>query len=186
MTRRLQTLLWAALAAFFVVSCGEDAQNGADLQTMAVEAHLEPCTLDGLGMCVLGTIGGQQHTLVAVEGFDFVWGRRATLEVERAADGEDGQERYILVRVVSDEAVPLGEEFTIELNRLFLGNPSQGGASGSLLGERDFTCRTQEICDQLADAASEPAQSFNIQMRFSHPPEPTTPLLLTAAGLVEE
>jgi hypothetical protein len=112
--------------------------------------------------------GVLQPRLMSIEGFTYRWGQQYQLEIaehivtDPPADGPD--RRYVLRRVIEDQVIPAGTEFTY---LAWSGSPSiaRTGA-GDLRILLDYTIPCGEDCEAIG-AAIEGRHRFELHMRFT-------------------
>ena len=129
---------------------------------MRINHYRVPCIGEAVQLCYVVKIGDQaawEFFYDAIDGFtSYQWGHTYELAVVRQEVEHPPQDassvRYILARIVSDEAVPADTEFSFtlrgdELRPYVTGSPEAGF---QLLGELAIRCETEEVCSAFSRA----------------------------------
>lgn len=135
-----------------LTACGDGdgaTEPGGEVHTRQLElAHFQvPCEGEGRQLCLVGkrSTGETELLYAGIEGFDFEWGQRVTVEIREEAVANppaDGSSvRLILEDVISAKA----DRTSFEL-QLAPGDLIDTANGLSLLGLVRVECASEEIC----------------------------------------
>lgn len=150
---------------------------------MVIEPYRVPCYGESLQACYLVSEDGGNFELLydGVDGLDYVWGHRyeATVRVSdvRNPPADGSSLRYTIITIDSDVRAPAGEEFELNAEAAVVGDAQADGAF-SLLGEIDFSCSDDAVCDELV--AQIEADTPTLAFTFAFPADDETPLDLVS------
>ncbi len=167
---RVATLL--TIGAMLVLSA-----CGGDVREIHVAHYRTTCEGVCLQLCTVSDEEGVMYT--PIRGFDYRWGYNYELRVEvqkvRNPPADGSSRKINLLSVLSQERVPEGERFTVPL--FDRGLVTDGTTAGhSLLGQRDFDCAANGLCEDLVGVLEEDRPC--VDLTLSHPASDDEPLRL--------